>query len=87
MALTNCPDCNREISNIAKACPSCGHPIAAVTIEATGKEYKRYLLIGTLLIMLSIILLFINVPAGIGSFVLGSFFIIYSKSGAWWHHG
>ncbi|CAA7392424.1 hypothetical protein CHRY9393_03144 [Chryseobacterium fistulae] len=27
MALTNCPECKKEISNRAEACPSCGFPI------------------------------------------------------------
>lgn len=28
MALINCPDCNREVSSNAPACPGCGSPIA-----------------------------------------------------------
>ena len=27
MALINCPDCNRQVSSAASACPGCGHPI------------------------------------------------------------
>ena len=27
MALINCPECNKEISDKAGACPSCGHPM------------------------------------------------------------
>jgi hypothetical protein len=26
MALINCPECGREISTAAEACPQCGHP-------------------------------------------------------------
>ena len=29
MALITCPDCGREISDLAPACPNCGRPIAA----------------------------------------------------------
>ena len=29
MALVICPDCNREISDTATACPGCGRPAAA----------------------------------------------------------
>ena len=29
MALINCPDCNKEISDKAPACPGCGSPIAS----------------------------------------------------------
>jgi uncharacterized membrane protein YdbT with pleckstrin-like domain len=28
MALTNCPECGREVSTEAKACPACGFPVA-----------------------------------------------------------
>jgi hypothetical protein len=28
MALINCPDCGKEVSTAAKACPSCGFPVA-----------------------------------------------------------
>lgn len=29
MALMKCPECAREVSDKAPACPSCGHPIAS----------------------------------------------------------
>lgn len=29
MALMKCPECAREVSDKAPACPNCGHPIAA----------------------------------------------------------
>jgi membrane protein YdbS with pleckstrin-like domain len=29
MALINCPDCGREVSDQAVACPRCGYPVAA----------------------------------------------------------
>ena len=31
MALINCPECQKEISNSANACPNCGHPIEKYT--------------------------------------------------------
>jgi uncharacterized membrane protein YdbT with pleckstrin-like domain len=31
MALTNCPECGREVSTEAKACPACGFPVAEKT--------------------------------------------------------
>jgi predicted amidophosphoribosyltransferase len=27
MALINCPECKKEISDKAEACPNCGYPI------------------------------------------------------------
>jgi TM2 domain-containing membrane protein YozV len=29
MPLMKCPECSREVSSAAAACPGCGHPIAA----------------------------------------------------------
>lgn len=29
MALTKCPECNKDVSSQATACPHCGHPLAA----------------------------------------------------------
>ena len=29
MALINCPECGKEVSTLAAACPACGYPIAA----------------------------------------------------------
>ncbi|MFI5458653.1 MAG: zinc-ribbon domain-containing protein [Isosphaerales bacterium] len=29
MALINCPECKREVSDNALSCPQCGYPIAA----------------------------------------------------------
>ena len=37
MALVTCPECGREISDQATACPGCGHPMAAtLTAETTS---------------------------------------------------
>jgi hypothetical protein len=34
MALTNCPECGKQVSTQAPTCPHCGYPIA-VTVEQT----------------------------------------------------
>lgn len=47
MALINCPECNKEISDKAAACPHCGNPMSNVVIpksdspahEVDDKEY------------------------------------------------
>lgn len=40
MALVNCPDCGREVSDAAPTCPGCGRPIAEESprgnVETTG---------------------------------------------------
>lgn len=33
MALVVCPECGKEISNMAKACPSCGYPVSSDSVE------------------------------------------------------
>ena len=33
MALIKCPECDREISDQAKACPNCGHPNGIVEMH------------------------------------------------------
>lgn len=43
MALINCPDCNREISDKAPTCPGCGAPISAaadIGTKATTIPYS-----------------------------------------------
>jgi hypothetical protein len=36
MALINCPECGRQISTEAEACPQCGHPNRAAARAPTG---------------------------------------------------
>lgn len=38
MALINCPECGKEISDKAKTCPDCGYPIAI------NKKYQLYII-------------------------------------------
>lgn len=40
MALINCPECGKEISDKAKSCPNCGCPIKEASIES-AKEKKE----------------------------------------------
>ncbi len=47
MALINCPECGKEISNKATSCPNCGMPVASSIkvgteqpIEQTSKRLK-----------------------------------------------
>jgi len=56
MALIPCPECGREISNLAPSCPQCGTPVASKketqeirvplqTIQGTSKKLKGQILI------------------------------------------
>lgn len=37
MALIQCPDCSRDVSSSAQACPHCGHPVAKPSVA--DKEF------------------------------------------------
>lgn len=46
MALINCPECGKEISDKVKACPHCGYPLVENseennTIEFTEQKPKK----------------------------------------------
>ncbi len=74
MALINCPECGKEISNRAGACPNCGCPIGEVSnplqeknakiqqVEVTGIKVKRK----TRMIVVVLIILLL---AAIGGFI------------------
>lgn len=95
MALIQCPECGKKVSDKAPTCPNCGAPIRAHIIEKTGKRYKGYQLLGALLIavgiMLAIVgngeasdfLLITGVMMGIG----GALVYLFAGLGAWWEHG
>ena len=95
MALISCPDCSKGVSSNAPACPNCGSPIRAQTIEQTGKEYKTLQVLGTVVAVLGAVFLGANVAEGneagfaVGAIltVLGLVLAIAGKIGAWWHHG
>lgn len=38
MPLTNCPECGRQISTEAEACPQCGHPMRSVAPKQAGPK-------------------------------------------------
>ncbi|SHO50614.1 zinc-ribbon domain-containing protein [Anaerocolumna xylanovorans] len=40
MALINCPECNKEISDKAASCPNCGYPIAKDESDKSKSIYN-----------------------------------------------
>jgi hypothetical protein len=99
--LVLCPACSKRISPDARTCPQCGHPMAVatavITIEKTGKKWKKLQISSLLLIIFGILCLITGIPiagassgvAVIGFISLGFGIItrIYARVGAWWHHG
>lgn len=59
MALINCPECKTSVSDQARACPSCGYPIAASSnytesasapppVVSVAKSRGTYIILGLL---------------------------------------
>ena len=94
MSLTNCPECNKQLSKKAPTCPHCGHPIKPVVIEQTKKGWKIVKLISALVIIAGIFMI-INgssnsgldnplTASGISATFLGIITLIIAKFGTWW---
>ena len=93
MALIECSECGKEISDKAGACPNCGNPLNPApanqvqTVEATGKQFKAAQAVGFILALIGVILLFTEVFIVGGFFcVIGLIALLYGSIGAWWHH-
>jgi uncharacterized membrane protein HdeD (DUF308 family) len=99
MALINCPECQKEISDQATACPHCGHPMKRpTTIEATGKKWKGIQLFSGIAFIIGIFWCIgdcSSMMAGsqetsssgwVWFIVLGFLGFVIGRIGAWWHH-
>jgi hypothetical protein len=98
MALIDCPECGKEISDKAPHCIHCGYrqesPTAeATTIEATGKSWKAMQAIGAVGGAVSLSLAYSS-DVGSGFQILFSFIgacccflYLYGRMMAWWENG
>lgn len=101
MALIDCPECSKQVSDAATSCPQCGYPIHrpasaqaspshpdVQTIEATGKGPKFAQLIGMLGFVYGLIYMFLSdtTTGGIIAIIGLSVYII-ARITAWWLHG
>ncbi len=88
MPLTHCPDCSRSVSATAPACPGCGRPMRAQTIERTGKGIKALQLLCGCVILAGIGLMAarITIPA---LWTMGAGFaaLMIMAGVEWWQHG
>ena len=103
MALIKCPECSRDVSNKATACPNCAYPVArprygqrlVQVIEKTGRTWQGVRVVGWLLILVAAFVLFAEWAAGQSSGVTLGWWIGLagvaclwtSRAGAWWYHG
>ena len=99
MPLTDCPDCGRQVSTLAPACPHCGCPGASTRpvqlVEQTAKEHKGRMAwggvgagCGTLLIFVSVAFgSTVGVVVGMCLALVGAVGYGVAATKAWWHHG
>ena len=65
MALIKCPECRKEISSEAKACPNCGKPIKQSPKKPWYKIWWIWLIIGLSVYLIAmVIILFVNMNRG-----------------------
>lgn len=86
--LTSCNDCWAEVSDRAPSCPRCGAPVAATTIEATGKPYKAAQAIGVTSVMCGMAIIVASSPViGCSVSALGCVVYLFARIAAWWSNG
>src|ERR1035437_197229 len=64
MALIKCPDCGKDVSNVAPSCPNCGRPVLE-TVPAkveSGEKKTSPLLVGCIILFLAAVFLLIIRP-------------------------
>lgn len=71
MALINCPECGKEVSDMATACPNCGMPInknnasnEVQKVEVTNQDYSSGKKTGLIIVVIGVILLIAWVVRG-----------------------
>jgi hypothetical protein len=94
MAIINCPECNKEVSDRARACPNCGNPMGVasesrpdVTIQATGKTHKMVQVIGVAITVLALPVFLASPVLGVLMLIGGPITYIVGRASAWAQHG
>jgi len=86
--ITPCPDCQKDVSVHATACPHCGNPLKqAVTIEATGKQWKFGQLCGAITCIIGVICFPASPGFGLLALFIGLLVFVGARICAWWYHG
>lgn len=99
MALLPCPECGKEVSSKAIACPTCAHPLNTdepiiskpqniVTTQATSKHFKAIQFIGVALILAGTVSCSVGEPStSVRLWIFGVAIYVGGRIGAWWNHG
>ncbi len=100
MAMIECPECGKEISDKAQSCIGCGAPVGeapaeatpevpekVVTTQATGKMYKGAQAVGVVVILAGIVMMVKGyIDAAIGALIIGLCLFLFGGVGGWWEH-
>ena len=93
MALTTCPDCQKDVSTSAVSCPNCGAPVAAAAVEAraagapltttqgTSKKLKAQQLFAILAVFVGLFWAMADAESGspsIGALILVVGFLLFA---------
>lgn len=96
MALIQCRECGKQVSDQASACPQCGAPVqgvrvaGTVTTQATGKKSKQHELLGGVAFGAGLLAaVFGGEPVWLWLLlaVAGLIWYFVARFAAWWHHG
>lgn len=61
MALINCPECNHEVSDKAKACPNCGHPFESqpvIVIKKSKWKIVSIIIVAFIILVIGVFFIF-----------------------------
>lgn len=95
MALVKCPECDKEISSIAEACPHCGRPMKTGhrTVEQTSKRLKLQKPLSVLIAIIGLLLVLTDLDGsqmgGVGILLMfiGLIWFFVVAIMVWWKHG
>ncbi len=77
MALSNCPECNGNVSDAARTCPHCGYPLMAfhqahptippllsLVLPGSGQVLKGQTFMGLFFLFITVVFYLLFLPAG-----------------------
>lgn len=98
MALINCSECEKEVSNKAAACPGCGAPFESeakgsgvkrlTTTQRTSKSIKLQGALAGIMIIVGVYLMVAGPADDSAALILsiGVIWFIVNRFRQWWHH-
>ena len=92
MALIQCPECGKQISDMAPSCPHCGRParLDVDPVDKIPKRYKTATIYAVILILLGAFVLALNAARGYrtggyaGNWIAFIIGVVFMASGFSW---